>query len=299
MNYVNKVAFLNSCGGELFVMSNRQAGRDMEKVLCRFYKNGNCRKGIKCAFSHNLAEAKSVVCHNFLTGSCTYGSSCRYDHIPQTWVFRNLEQVGFPMVNEASKSEPEAAASHVNLNDRTQISASTAQSHNDVVGNVETVVENGAREDILCGYNVLGNCPFGENCKYVHGDMCELCKRRIIRPGNDAYKLRHQEKCMKEQNFELELQRLIAASNEKQCGICLETVMKNKENCRQTFGILPNCEHCFCIKCIRKWRQADKSLQNSQACPLCRIVSRFVVPSPVWVNTPQELAHVFDSYLTL
>ncbi|KAL1230266.1 E3 ubiquitin-protein ligase [Trichinella pseudospiralis] len=147
------------------VMSSIQAGRDMKKILCRFYKNG----------------------------SCIYGSSCRYDHIPQTWVFRNLEKVGFPIDNEASKGEPETAASHVDLNDRTQTSASTAQSHNDVPANVETVVENGAREEILCGYYVLGNCPFGENCKYVHGDMCELCKRQILRPGDDAYKLMHQQ----------------------------------------------------------------------------------------------------------
>ncbi|KAL1230265.1 E3 ubiquitin-protein ligase [Trichinella pseudospiralis] len=149
----------------LCVMSSIQAGRDMKKILCRFYKNG----------------------------SCIYGSSCRYDHIPQTWVFRNLEKVGFPIDNEASKGEPETAASHVDLNDRTQTSASTAQSHNDVPANVETVVENGAREEILCGYYVLGNCPFGENCKYVHGDMCELCKRQILRPGDDAYKLMHQQ----------------------------------------------------------------------------------------------------------
>ncbi|KAL1230267.1 putative E3 ubiquitin-protein ligase [Trichinella pseudospiralis] len=140
-----------------------------------------------------LQKCSFLVCRNFLTGSCIYGSSCRYDHIPQTWVFRNLEKVGFPIDNEASKGEPETAASHVDLNDRTQTSASTAQSHNDVPANVETVVENGAREEILCGYYVLGNCPFGENCKYVHGDMCELCKRQILRPGDDAYKLMHQQ----------------------------------------------------------------------------------------------------------
>ncbi|KRZ04546.1 putative E3 ubiquitin-protein ligase makorin-2 [Trichinella pseudospiralis] len=238
-------------------MSSIQAGRDMKKILCRFYKNGNCRKG----------TSLFLVCRNFLTGSCIYGSSCRYDHIPQTWVFRNLEKVGFPIDNEASKGETETAASHVDLNDRTQTSASTAQSHNDVPANVETVVENGAREEILCGYYVLGNCPFGENCKYVHGDMCELCKRQILRPGDDAYKLMHQQK------FQLELQRLIAASSEKECGICLETVIKNKENCKQTSGILSIANIAFglssmlnCITFCSAITSLGKHISRTRSC---------------------------------
>ena len=38
------------------------------------------------------------------------------------------------------------------------------------------------------------------------------------------------------------------------------------------FGILPNCNHCFCLSCIRKWRQA-KQFEHKiiRACPECRL----------------------------
>ncbi len=37
------------------------------------------------------------------------------------------------------------------------------------------------------------------------------------------------------------------------------------------FGILPSCTHCFCLPCIRKWRQA-KQFEHKiiRACPECR-----------------------------
>ena len=37
------------------------------------------------------------------------------------------------------------------------------------------------------------------------------------------------------------------------------------------FGILPSCNHCFCLPCIRKWRQA-KQFEHKiiRACPECR-----------------------------
>ncbi|XP_026470339.1 probable E3 ubiquitin-protein ligase makorin-2 [Ctenocephalides felis] len=51
------------------------------------------------------------------------------------------------------------------------------------------------------------------------------------------------------------------------------------------FGILPNCNHSFCLTCIRKWRQA-RQFENKiiRACPECRVTSDFVCPSSVWVD---------------
>lgn len=58
-------------------------------------------------------------------------------------------------------------------------------------------------------------------------------------------------------------------------------------NCREKnerFGILEGCKHCFCLKCIRKWRgnqneQFEKEVIRS--CPECRIQSNFVIPCNV------------------
>ena len=49
----------------------------------------------------------------------------------------------------------------------------------------------------------------------------------------------------------------VARSKEKTCGICMEVVM-DKPKGEARFGILPNCNHCFCLSCLRTWRQAKQ-----------------------------------------
>ena len=58
----------------------------------------------------------------------------------------------------------------------------------------------------------------------------------------------------------MELAFLVKDSNEKECGICLE-VIKDKVaepgshvHVDRRFGILENCIHCFCLSCIKEWR---------------------------------------------
>lgn len=54
---------------------------------------------------------------------------------------------------------------------------------------------------------------------------------------------------------DMQLSFAIAKSKDKTCGICFE-VITEKMNREHRFGILPNCNHVFCLHCIRKWRQA-------------------------------------------
>ncbi|KAK7081162.1 hypothetical protein SK128_007557 [Halocaridina rubra] len=49
-------------------------------VLCRYFKNGVCRKGDQCRFSHDPAAQPSMICRYFLKGACNYGEKCRYEH---------------------------------------------------------------------------------------------------------------------------------------------------------------------------------------------------------------------------
>ncbi|CAC21381.1 143R protein [Yaba-like disease virus] len=61
----------------------------------------------------------------------------------------------------------------------------------------------------------------------------------------------------------LEYEDLYKRSKDKECGICMEKVYnKNVKNIY--FGVLPNCNHGFCIKCIDTWKKEKKT------CPLCR-----------------------------
>jgi hypothetical protein len=48
---------------------------------------------------------------------------------------------------------------------------------------------------------------------------------------------------------------------------------------RCRFGILPGCDHAFCIRCLREWRAKYEQGQAIRSCPVCRTVSYFLVPS--------------------
>ncbi|XP_066954800.1 uncharacterized protein [Macrobrachium rosenbergii] len=47
-----------------------------ENVLCRYFKNGVCRKGDNCRFSHDPNDKPSMICRYFLKGACNYGEKC-------------------------------------------------------------------------------------------------------------------------------------------------------------------------------------------------------------------------------
>lgn len=115
----------------------------------------------------------------------------------------------------------------------------------------------------------------------------------------------------------------VARSKEKTCGICMETVM-DKPKGEARFGILPNCNHCFCLSCLRTWRQAKQfehkiiryailSLSLAlfiflvqkdnaflflffRACPECRQTSDFICPSRFWVETMEEKQKLLSDY---
>ncbi|OAX81528.1 hypothetical protein ACJ72_04136 [Emergomyces africanus] len=87
-------------------------------------------------------------------------------------------------------------------------------------------------------------------------------------------------------------------TSEEQCGICMETPT--------IFGLLVNCDHVFCLDCIRSWRSSvgtsaedmissahsSISRKTTKTCPLCRTKSEYVVPSPVFPTPPQPTTFV-------
>ena len=59
----------------------------------------------------------------------------------------------------------------------------------------------------------------------------------------------------------MELSFQIAQSRDKVCGICMDNVYDKKPVSEARFGILSECNHVFCLACIRKWRSA-KNFEN-------------------------------------
>jgi len=118
----------------------------------------------------------------------------------------------------------------------------------------------------VCEFYKQGNCKFGDRCQYMHPE--ELA---IDEDGNDIYQL------------------------DDECCICLEKVL---ENGRQ-FGVLENCDHTFCLKCIRNWRSTyDKKTtkHHFRTCPICRRNSYLVIPSSYLVMSGPSKQALVDEY---
>jgi len=151
-------------------------------------------------------------------------------------------------------------------------------------------------ESALCPFYRVGECRYGECCAYIHGETCDYCGQACLHPTHLDQRRAHLAECLQEHERNMELSFAVARSKEKTCGICMETVL-DKPKGEARFGILPSCNHCFCLPCIRKWRQA-KQFEHKiiRACPECRQTSDYICPSRFWVETPEEKERLLTDY---
>ncbi|KAK9828000.1 hypothetical protein WJX81_007535 [Elliptochloris bilobata] len=145
----------------------------------------------------------------------------------------------------------------------------------------------------LCGaYTLSGRCG-KRACHLVHGTVCPSCGKWALHPYNVEEAARHADECAARH------ERLAAAarSADIECAICLERVLATRG---RKFGLLENCDHAFCLACIRSWRAtAEAGLAGDTAvrcCPLCRQLSWFVTPSAIWPNTAEAKAATISAY---
>ncbi|XP_067913199.1 probable E3 ubiquitin-protein ligase makorin-1 [Heterodontus francisci] len=82
------------------------------------------------------------------------------------------------------------------------------------------------------------------------------------------------------------------------CGICMEKVYEKTPAKDRCFAILPDCNHAFCVTCIKKWRDSKGFTSNIiKACPECRVVSSYYIPYKFWVvdEPKQKLIEKFKA----
>ncbi|NXL36886.1 MKRN1 ligase, partial [Glaucidium brasilianum] len=63
------------------------------------------------------------------------------------------------------------------------------------------------------------------------------------------------------------------------------------------FGILPNCNHAYCVGCIRKWRRS-RDFQSTviKACPECRVTSSYYIPNKYWISDEDEKKKLIETF---
>lgn len=152
-------------------------------------------------------------------------------------------------------------------------------------------------KDLICPYLAHGECPYEEECEYLHGDICDMCGLAVLHPGDSKQREQHQKECMQQHEQAMELSFAIAKSKDKACGICMEYILDKEPQTERRFGIMSSCNHIFCLSCIRKWRGAKQYEHKVvRACPECRVNSDFITPSMYWVETAEEKQKLIEGY---
>jgi len=136
----------------------------------------------------------------------------------------------------------------------------------------------------ICSFHLEGFCKFGSTCRNIHGDFCNICEKPALIFGNYKQNLEHLEECQNKQEFS----NAIEQSKNFSCFKCKEYIVERGKR----FGIMVNCEHCFCLPCIKDYRTTS---QNSE-CPVCHVFSPFVIPSYYMVTDQKEKDELIDQY---
>ncbi|KAJ4969889.1 hypothetical protein NE237_002988 [Protea cynaroides] len=293
-----------------------------KRMLCKFFAHGACLKGEHCEFSHDWKDQPNNICTFYQRGVCSYGSRCRYDHVkvsrPQTSVSSS----------SSTNSHQHLASDSVQLTHpcRTSLSGETTKVHGvpaelsalsqpffppsrqawsgGVEDNNFSDDENGGESTItqpadwpICSFAAAGGCPRGERCPQIHGDLCATCGKHCLHPHRPAERDEHIKTCERNKKHLDALKH----SQEIECSVCLDRVLSKPTAAERKFGLLSDCDHPFCVSCIRNWRSSspDSGMDVNtalRACPICRKLSYFVIPSMIWYSTNEEKQEIVDSY---
>ncbi|XP_071187631.1 probable E3 ubiquitin-protein ligase makorin-1 [Salvelinus alpinus] len=306
-------------------------------VTCRYFMHGLCKEGINCRYSHDLntsQPAAAMICKFFQKGNCVFGDRCRFEHskedmpgpkpslpssasacallTPTSLTASAPAPVPSGSAGGESADGPEnphgsgagdwvMAAEFVPgqpyYSGRDPVKCEGMRMGPLLEQEKDPAVDNKELRKTLCPYAAMGECRYGLNCAYLHGDVCDMCGLQVLHPSNDAQRSEHTKACIEAHEKDMELSFAIQRSKDMQCGVCMEVVFDKANPSERRFGILSNCCHCYCLKCIRKWRSA-KTFESKiiKSCPECRITSNFVIPSEYWVEDKEDKQKLIQKY---
>ncbi|KAM4614893.1 putative E3 ubiquitin-protein ligase makorin-1 [Polymixia lowei] len=296
-------------------------------VTCRYFMHGLCKEGDNCRYSHDLTSSKpaAMICKFFQKGNCVFGDRCRFEHskpakqddgpmplpLPSAPLLLTSASDPAPSGPGGALDNPEA--SH-GLGSGDWVNAAEFVPGQPYCGRADPVKVEGPVPLIkefekdpavndkelrkqLCPYAAVGECRYGLNCAYLHGDVCDMCGLQVLHPTDNAQRSDHTKACIEAHEKDMEISFAIQRSKDMMCGVCMEVVFEKANPSERRFGILSNCSHCYCLKCIRKWRSA-KQFESKiiKSCPECRITSNFVIPSEYWVEEKDDKQKLIQKY---
>uniref|UniRef100_A0A3B4ZLI5 RING-type E3 ubiquitin transferase n=1 Tax=Stegastes partitus TaxID=144197 RepID=A0A3B4ZLI5_9TELE len=245
--------------------------------ICRRFLNGSCRFGLRCNYRHELpAVPSSQICKHFQKGGCWYGERCKYFHVLQ------------PEVDTAAAgrrgSVPAVSSSSVAFAppDRRGSEPAFLQSE-----------EDGQHSRQECSRSEpMVNASNSQNTGHPTANIAEEPSQGTYTSSELAHSSRSESSSSEDgaaaaaaSSTQAEETEAVLQSINVTCGICMDKVYEKTHRRNQVFGILPNCNHSFCLECIMTWRKTkDLGPDVVKSCPQCRVRSPFYVPSKYWVE---------------
>lgn len=155
-------------------------------------------------------------------------------------------------------------------------------------------------KDFCPEHSETGFCSYqnyeGYECPYeTHGSQCPICTLYLI--NEEDPKDQHLINCNRQNEAEILENIKIQKSETQTCTICLEVVWEKSNSSLRRFGILENCNHVFCLSCIREWRSSKSADKSAiRGCPTCRKDSHFVIPSNYFLEDGEEKTKLIEDY---
>ncbi|XP_042535568.1 E3 ubiquitin-protein ligase makorin-2 [Dipodomys merriami] len=282
-------------------------------TICKYYQKGFCAYGTRCRYDHTRPSAAaggamgpvphagpSPGTHSPHPPDLATSTVRMHAHEPGKREKRTLVLRDRNLCGVAEEKTSVGVASHPGGCSDAQMGLETKpHSYLDAIRSGLDAAEAGGScgGEQLCPYAAAGECRFGDTCVYLHGDVCEICRLRVLHPFDPEQRKAHEKMCMLTFEHEMEKAFAFQASQDKVCSICMEVILEKASASERRFGILSNCNHTYCLSCIRQWRCA-KQFENPiiKSCPECRVISEFVIPSVYWVedqNKKNELIEAF------
>ncbi|XP_041656413.1 makorin, ring finger protein, 4 isoform X2 [Cheilinus undulatus] len=265
--------------------------------ICRRFINGFCRYGSRCNYRHERPVLpSSQICRYFQKGGCWYGENCRYLHVLQPEVAAG-RRGSVPTVSSFSVvyappdrrgSEPALLQAEVTSRQESSRSESVVivSNHQHNTGHLAADIAEEQTQDV--------DSHLAASRESVHSlDIAQATTHnRCNEQGASSHETTEDggaaaaAPSTKRSVGELEAYH---QSKNVTCGICMETVYEKPDPRSHMFGILPNCNHSYCLQCIMTWRKTrDLGPDTVKTCPQCRVRSAFYVPNKYWVEGEEK-----------
>ncbi|XP_040853933.1 probable E3 ubiquitin-protein ligase makorin-3 [Ochotona curzoniae] len=296
-------------GARLSQVPSRSTGSWTKQVACRYYLHGLCKEGENCRYLHDLAGQQGSVDPQVQTQPAADTPAAAAPSSPPAVGSAAAAAEG-GCLGTATASAGQGAIGGAGLEgweDAVEFIPGQPYRGRGVASIPEAPPQGSEvaeREQVavgmgvqLCPHAARGECFRGESCMYLHGEICDMCGLQALHPMDAAQRADHRKACMEAHEKDMELSFAVQRSMDKVCGICMEVVYDKANPSDRRFGILSNCNHPYCLKCIRRWRRA-RHFENRivKSCPQCRVTSNFVIPSEFWVEEEEEKEKLIQQY---